>query len=321
MAANTQTKERETPAAQPSAAPGMAMTAPVQTPAIAVIDGAEVPAFIRERDDEAMLSAFMGEVVQTWFYEFEVGGKKVEGVGVIGADEFARIQADRGCPITVVPYGINVIEVSRNEEKGVQATVVMRDARTRRESVGVAFYPYYLKKRDGTRTYDDKADRKALSVAKRNAILDLIPQAEILAVLKERKRLVGENQARFDREVEEVRRSLPVATAKVVAPATPGQPAAESYTGTQLHSHRVPRSAPTPPKVPADKRPTEAQTERLLDLAGNEAIDEEVRERVKTRLAECTLDARLAQTWIGMLEERVEAARAHTELFTQATAQ
>lgn len=298
----TDTKDRASSSTQ--AAPASQSTAvatqPLQPQAIAIIDGVEVPSLIRERDDELMLAAFMGEVVDTWFYEFEIAGKKVEGVGVIGADEFARIQAERGCPITVVPYGISIVEVARNDERGVQATVVMRDARTRRESVGVAFYPYWLKKKNGEKVYDDKADRKALSVAKRNAILDLIPQEEILAVLKARKQLIAQNKVRLEGVRQRAIAAAPAVTAVYDAQAERQR---DPYTDpVPLQSTRAPQAAAAAAAPPASGVPaTEEQIARLLDLVDDTRVNQETKDHVQARLKRGITQATAAK-WIADLE-------------------
>lgn len=297
-----ETKTKETAATMPPSQSTAVATQQEQPRAIAIVDGVEITALIRERDDEAMLAAFMGEVTSNWFYEFEVAGKKIEGVGVIGADEFARIQADRGCPITIPPYGVDVREATQNDERGIRATVIMRDARTRRESVGVAFYPYMLKKRDGSKTFDDKADRKALSVAKRNAILDLIPQAEILAVLHERKRLIALNQERINAQVEAARdEALALPAPRRVTPQE-NQAETDGYAVAPLASTRPAaqaRAAAAPPVV-AGPKATEEQIDIILDLMEEPQITAEAKAKINRRL-KTGLTADTAAKWIADL--------------------
>lgn len=296
----TQTKERPAAAAVEQPA-GVAMTAPVQTP-ITIVDTGDVPSFIRERDNEAMLAAFMGEVVNTWFYEIEIGGKKIEGVGVIGAEAFQRIQAERGCPITVVPYGINIHEATQNDERGVRATITMRDARTRRESIGTAFYPHYFVKRNGERKFDDKADRKALSVAKRNAILDLVPQEEILAVLKSRKQLIAANQKRIDEMAERAIAAAPVAT--IAAPAKRGDSVGDPYgDDARLQTARRPRAdaQQAATRKPGPKA-TDEQIETLLDLIEEPLVNAKTKEAVAERL-KSGVSQDTAAKWISDIRE------------------
>lgn len=166
----------------------------------------EVAAAIRQRDDQQILAQILGEAITEWFYEFRVQGKLVEGVSVTGAAEFARIRAEQGFPIRFPPGAIAVEELHQNGEPGIRVTVVARCARTGAEGVGMAFYPWYTTNRDGNRRLDDKADRKALSVAKRNAILDLIPEAQVRALLKARKELVERNEARIRTEIQQANR-------------------------------------------------------------------------------------------------------------------
>lgn len=73
-------------------------------------------------------------------------------------------------------------------------------------------------------------------------------------------------------------------------------------------------------RVPDDRLPTEEQVARLLELAANEAVDSEIKERVETRLAECTIDTQTAKLWIGLLEEKVSQSAASQELFAPASA-
>jgi BarA-like signal transduction histidine kinase len=305
MTASTETKGRPANTADATPSQSTAVATQQQEPrAIAIVDGVEITALIRERDDEAMLAAFMGEVTGNWFYEFEVAGKKIEGVGVIGADEFARIQAERGCPIGIPPYGVDIREATQNDERGIRATVIMRDQRTKRESVGVAFYPYYLKKRDGSKVFDDKADRKALSVAKRNAILDLIPQAEILAVLHERKRLIALNQERINKQVAATRDevlALP-APRTVTREQLASENTADGYAVAPLPSMRpvsaVAASA-APPVVAGDKA-SEEQIEIILDLMEEPQINAEAKAKINGRLRRGMSQA-TAEKWIADL--------------------
>jgi hypothetical protein len=299
----TQVREREQTASQPATA-SAAMTAPVQTP-IAVVDNVDVPALIRDRDNEVMLAAFMGEVVDTWFYEFEIAGKKVEGVGVNGAEAFARIQADRGCPIVVAPYGIDIRESTQNDERGVRATITMRDARTKRESVGTAFYPYFLKKRDGSRTFDDKADRKALSVAKRNAILDLIPQEEVLAVLKARKQLIAQNRARIEAVTQRAIAAAPEVATYTVSEARKlgGEPYAPELPRSQRPRQQ---EQPVAPKK-LGPRASEEQIEKLLNLIEEDSVNEKTKEAVTEGLKTGVTENQ-AKIWIDQLQEWIASA-------------
>jgi hypothetical protein len=298
----TQTQTKERSAIADAAAPSVAMTTQIQAP-VAIIDSADIPAFIRERDNEAMLAAFMGEVVSTWFYELEISGKKIEGVGVIGAEAFQRIQAERGCPITVVPYGVNINEATQNDERGVRATITMRDARTRRESIGTAFYPHYFVKRNGERKFDDKADRKALSVAKRNAILDLVPQEEILAVLKARKFLIAQNQKRIEEMTQRAIAAAPEVAS--MAPAKRGDIPGDPYnTPLPASHHTAAEPAATVRKV--GPKATEEQVENLLDLIEDPSVNGVTREAVSRGL-KIGLSQDHAQRYIDQLREWITA--------------
>ena len=145
---------------------------------------AQVAAYMRERDDAQLMKQLTGEASNEWFYSFRIQGSLVEGVSIIGAMEFARLRAEQGFPIRFPIHNIEAREVERNGERGVECIAIARDHRTGAEGVGLAFYPYALRKRDGSSVEDRFADRKALSVAKRNAILDLVPEAMVRQMLK-----------------------------------------------------------------------------------------------------------------------------------------
>lgn len=171
---------------------------------------AEVAHMMAQRDEAEMMAAIMGEVVDKWFYEFNMGGTKVEGVGVTGAMEFSRIRGEQGFPIRFPVNQIRIFETTLDGERGIQATVVARDGRTGTEGLGVAFYPHYIEvtRNKNTpreiveRVKDRFADRKAVAVAKRNAVLDLIPEAQIISALKARAQIAKVNEARMTRERE-----------------------------------------------------------------------------------------------------------------------
>jgi len=145
---------------------------------------AQVAAYMRERDDAQLMKQLTGEASDEWFYSFKIQGTLVEGVSIVGAMEFARLRAEQGFPIRFPIHNIEAREVERNGERGVECLAIARDHRTGAEGVGLAFYPYALRKKDGSLLDDRFADRKALSVAKRNAILDLVPEAMVRQMLK-----------------------------------------------------------------------------------------------------------------------------------------
>jgi hypothetical protein len=159
----------------------------------------QIAAFARAFDEQAFLASIVGEAMDKWFYSFPVAGKTVEGVSVVGAEEFARLRAEQGFPIRFPAGSIRAEEVTRNGELGIQVTVVAREARSGADGLGMAFYPYMVEREkngEKIRVPDNFPDRKALSVAKRNAILDLIPIATVLTVLKQRRMFVAQNEQR-----------------------------------------------------------------------------------------------------------------------------
>lgn len=165
----------------------------------------EVAALVQQFDDEAFLTSVAGEAMEKWFYEFKIQGKQIEGVSAVGADEFARLRAAQGFPIEHVRF--ETTEKTRNGALGLEVFVVLRDVRTRAESIGMAWYPYLVEReRNGQREMvaDNFPDRKALAVAVRNAILGLIPQPLIVAVLRARKAFLKTNEARYNSEVQQL---------------------------------------------------------------------------------------------------------------------
>lgn len=165
----------------------------------------EVAALVQQFDDEAFLMSVAGEAMEKWFYEFKIQGKQIEGVSAVGADEFARLRAAQGFPIEHVRF--ETVEKTRNGALGLEVFVVLRDVRTRAESIGMAWYPYLVEReRNGSTILvpDNFPDRKALAVAVRNAILGLIPQPLIVAVLRARKAFLKTNEARYNSEVQQL---------------------------------------------------------------------------------------------------------------------
>src|SRR5688572_23935210 len=165
----------------------------------------EVAALVQQFDDEAFIMSVAGEAMEKWFYEFKIQGKQIEGVSAVGADEFARLRAAQGFPIEHVRF--ETVEKTRNGALGLEVFVVLRDVRTRAESIGMAWYPYMVEReRNGQREMvaDNFPDRKALAVAVRNAILGLIPQPLIVAVLRARKAFLKTNEARYNSEVQQL---------------------------------------------------------------------------------------------------------------------
>lgn len=163
-------------------------------PTVTLASPSEIQHAMQQLDEQAFLAEIMGEALEKWFYSFRISGKEVEGVSAKGAHEFARLRAEQGFPIRFPMDGIRYEETSEMGEQGVRATVIARDYRTHAEAIGVAFYPYFTEKRDGSKEFDRMAGRKAMSVAERNAILRLIPEKTVLSALKVRARIVAENE-------------------------------------------------------------------------------------------------------------------------------
>ncbi len=179
-------------------------------PTVALQDPADIARAMSQFDEDVFLAELMGEAIQAWFYDFKVAGKKVEGVSAQGAHEFARIRAGQGYAIRFPADQVQIEEVTELGERGIRAVVIARDARTGQEGIGMAFYPHYAARQNGDKEFDRFAGRKALSVAERNAILRLIPEATILGVLKERDKVVGENARRNQAAGEAVLANRPI---------------------------------------------------------------------------------------------------------------
>lgn len=186
--------------------------------------------------DQALLDAAMDNVLSEWFYELEgPSGEAIEGVSAAGAMEFARLRASFGYPIRFPLDGIRIEDdVMHAGEKGVRAIVIARDNRSGQDAIGEAFYPYFPLVMDDrgqekrVLTRDQFADRKAISVAQRNAILDLVGEAFVKKVLSGRKKLIVTNEAALKREVKAARndaisrrRSIPLMSAAAAAAEAP----------------------------------------------------------------------------------------------------
>ena len=264
----------------------------------------QVAAMMAQKDETELTAALMGEAAEEWFYEFQVGDKTIEGVGVTGAMEFARIRGEQGFPIRFPVDNIRVEEVTEHGELGVRATVVARDARGGHEGVGVAFYPWYEGNGDGGKQYDDKAGRKAVSVAKRNAVLDLIPAATIVQVLKVRKELSEINAARQQRELDDAR------PARVDAPLRDGKEAQQLGEVYEQPVGRLDQGRRFTPQPVTSRTSTallasEGQRQQLLQLVFHPAIAPAIREKVQKRLS-TGLPEGLAATWIEQLDREVQ---------------
>lgn len=252
------------------------------------------------RDVGELLVFALREMTSEWFYDLELNGAEIEGIGIQGAMELAGYRAEQGYPIRLL-NGIDVVEATRGGEPGVQATVVAREARTSREGVGIAFFPYSLEVTEPgatapTLVHDSRADRKALSIAKRNAILDLIPDHVKRTILAERERAVPLNEARKANELIAARSR----NAVPLRAATPEQLRKEADIGpydepTGLRSTRS--DAPAPASV--------RQIVRLLQLVDHPGVSDPVRTTVKAKL-DTDLSHALAAEWIPILEAQAK---------------
>lgn len=195
------------------------MTAPVR-PAPKPVGGSpeSLVDMIRENDQSAELEVILDEVLDSWFYEYEnpeEPGKMIEGVSATGAREIARLRAQKGNPIRFPMDQMRVEdEVQFLDQVGVRVTVIARDAKSGQDSIGMAFYPYYpmIETGDGkmkkSPVRDEYADRKALGVAERNAILGLVEETLVIRVLKARKLFIRRNAALAKGDAKDARAGL-----------------------------------------------------------------------------------------------------------------
>ena len=249
----------------------------------------------RDREWQELLTFAEREMSSNWFYDLELNGAEIEGIGIEGALELAAFRAEQGFPIHFY-NGIELLEVERNGKRGVQATVVAREGRSMREGLGVAFYPYertiQVLGADKTEV-DPRADRAALSIAKRNAILDLIPAHIGQAILDMRSHAIPAN----DKRRAELRTGGFTDGAYALAGSSADNP--DAYAGGRLQSRM--RSTPTPA--------TTRQIVRLLQLAQHPSVSDTVRATIKAKL-EGNLSEALAKEWIDILEPQVADAEA-----------
>lgn len=145
---------------------------------MAVATIGEAHARMAALDEEQILGACQGAVIKQWQYTFTVGGKEVSGISITGAMEIARIRAESGRPIRWT----NVLADPATQDgvDGLRVTVHARDQRSGAETVAMVFEPW----RDPKGRPNPFVERKALSKAKRNCVLDLIPETQILELLK-----------------------------------------------------------------------------------------------------------------------------------------
>jgi hypothetical protein len=138
----------------------------------------EARAAMAALDEDQILESCRGAVIREWQYSFRVGGQEISGISVTGAMELARIRAEAGRPIRWTNVLADPCE--QNGRKGLRVTVHARDQRSGAETVAMVFEPWE----------DEKGrpipfvERRALSKCKRNCVLDLIPETQILELLK-----------------------------------------------------------------------------------------------------------------------------------------
>src|SRR4051812_39939768 len=84
---------------------------------------------LRDREQQELIDFALREMTSDWFYDLELNGAEIEGIGIQGATELASFRAEQGYPIRLA-NGVDLLEVERNGVLGVQATVVARAGRT-----------------------------------------------------------------------------------------------------------------------------------------------------------------------------------------------
>lgn len=257
-------------------APGTAVVR-VATRALESVD--DVRAAMARLDDEEITQACLGVVTKTWLYEFPIKSKggasqTVTGISAAGAIQIARIRAAAGFPLKF-PTDPRGEEIVQNGVLGIRVIVTMRDARSGAEAVGMVFEPYLITERDGRERPNDFADRKALAKARRNAILDLIPEEQALELLK-------------------------AAKASAAGKPAPRQQAAVA-SPQRTEARRVTPAENAAPRDPYQNGATEEQISRLLDLVGAPTCTPNARERVERGL-KAGISAKQAASWITALE-------------------
>lgn len=271
---------------------------------VATIEDAR--AAIAARNETEIMRAAEGEMISEWIYEFKVAGKVVTGLGATGAMEVARIRAEQGFPIQF--REVETFETIQNGERGIRCIVRTRELRTGGEGLGMAFYPYYEKRKDGPDVADRYADRKALSVAKRNAILDLIPEVQVLALLKHRQSLIAKNEKRAN-EVQAQASAAPRAIAKPPVAPTPTalKKSAEVDTAAAASVAGVDAGGFAKP-IPGDTTPaTQPQIDKLIAFAESPTIADDVRDKILVAV-DGGISQDLAAKWITRLTELARAA-------------
>jgi hypothetical protein len=250
---------------------------------------------LRDRLQQELIDFALHEMTSEWFYDLELNGAEIEGIGVQGAMELASFRAEQGYAIRFA-NGVELIEVERHGQLGVQATVVAREAKTQREGLGVAFIPYFedaLGAEDHEkRPVDTRVDRKALSIAKRNAILDLIPDHVVQRIMAARSTAVPRNDERKANQRIAVRNRTAVPVRTVTEQMRKDLEDAGPYD--------TPSRLQATARVPAPPASTR-QIVQLLQLIAHPAVSELTRANIKEKL-DTDLSYDLAAKWIPILE-------------------
>lgn len=139
-------------------------------------------------DENQITEEMKGKIIEEYFYEFDVGGKKVVGISFSGTKHVGRKMAELGQPIVIQKV---VIEETPDEFIAEAHAV---NNKTGFGMIGLAVQPKMMTLRDKSKKPDSFARVKAHSKAQRNAIRNHIPETAIKEGYKEWRELKGGKQ-------------------------------------------------------------------------------------------------------------------------------
>lgn len=146
-------------------------------------DKSSIFALMDKEDEKQILQveAFLDPELAL-IYKFPVGGKEVTGLSYQGAKYLAQWAAENGYPLTTTNSNFEV--VGNGEDAVIWCYATVENKKTGLGPQGVGQCKQYMKKRDGSKVYDELARTKAHSKAERNGIRKNLPEAMIMKFIK-----------------------------------------------------------------------------------------------------------------------------------------
>jgi len=126
------------------------------------------------RDEGQIVRAALGEAVDEYVYDFTIGGKRVTGISWAGAKAVARARGQ---------FEVVRKEVTSDEDYWY-ADVYVRDKMRDLTLVGSVRQPKVMELKDGSLKENQFAYTTAISKGTRNALINLMPEGELVAFIK-----------------------------------------------------------------------------------------------------------------------------------------